>query len=143
LQAQAQTSRRIRTVIIDQFDKLVPERHSQSDASNSKSISVALNSLAKELDAAIFVLIQVNARNKKNSSERYTKNDIFGTAGPEQDAGQIWLMQRVPETTWSDDGELPLEVTFEVGRAGVNGMHPMTHIGPSSTIVSGHNREGF
>lgn len=139
LQAQAQTSRRIRTIIIDQFDKLVPERHSQNDAVNSKSISVALNCLAKELDAAVFCLIQVNARNKKNPSERYTKNDIFGTSGPEQDAGQIWLMQRVPETSWNERGELPIEVSFEVGRAGVGGSHPMTHIGPSSTIVKGHS----
>ncbi|MCH9835398.1 hypothetical protein K0U83_07030, partial [bacterium] len=135
LQAQAETSRKIRLVIIDQFDKLIPERYSDKDSSNSKSISVALNTLAKELDVAIFVLIQINARSRKNPGERFTKNDIFGTSGPEQDAGQIWIMQRVPESVWSKEGILPLEVSIELSRAGVGSVYPMEHDGPSSTII--------
>lgn len=137
LQAQAETGRRLRTIIIDQFDKLMPERFSSNEASNSKSISVALNTLAKELDVAVFVLIQVNGRKRSSPTERFTKNDIFGTSGPEQDAGQIWLMQRVPETTWSEDGVLQLEVSIELSRAGVGGTFNMAHDGPTSTITSG------
>lgn len=133
LQAQAETGRKLRTIIIDQFDKLVPERFSSNDSSNSKSLSVGLNTLAKELDVAIFVLIQVNARNRKNPAERFTKNDIFGTSGPEQDAGQIWLMQRVPETTWENE-TLQLEVSIELSRAGLGGSFRMEHHGPTSTI---------
>lgn len=135
LQAQAETSRKIRTIIIDQFDKLVPERFSANDSSNSKSISVNLNTLAKELDVAILVLIQINARNRKNQDERFTKNDIFGTSGPEQDAGQIWLMQRVPGSSWSKDGILPIEVSIELSRAGVGSTIDMEHNGPKSTIA--------
>ena len=137
LQAQAETGRRLRCIIIDQFDKLIPERASANDAANSKSISVGLNTLAKELDVAVFVLIQVNGRKRTNTSERFTKNDIFGTSGPEQDAGQIWLMQRVPESTWSKEGVLSLEVSIELSRAGVGGMYCMEHHGPTSTIRSG------
>lgn len=134
LQAQAETGRRLRLIVIDQFDKLAPERFSPNDSSNSKSISVGLNTLSKELDVAILVLIQINARNRKDPSIRFTKNDIFGTSGPEQDAGQIWLMQRVPLSAWSEKGILPLEVSIELSRAGVGGTFHLQHNGPTSTI---------
>lgn len=141
LQAQAETGRRLRLIVIDQFDKLAPERFSQNDSSNSKSISVGLNTLSKELDVAILVLIQINARNRRDPAARFTKNDIFGTSGPEQDAGQIWLMQRVPESTWSKDGILPLEVSIELSRAGVGGTYQLQHNGPRATIEP--RKEGF
>ncbi|WP_338419897.1 DnaB-like helicase C-terminal domain-containing protein, partial [Xylella fastidiosa] len=70
-------------IVIDQFDKLVPERIKENDSSNLKSVSIDLNNLAKELDVAVVCLIQLNGR-KRKPDERLTKDDVFGTSCPNQ-----------------------------------------------------------
>lgn len=140
LQAQAEHSMRLRVVVIDQFDKLVAERIRDNDSSNMKSISVELNNLAKELDIAVVCLIQLNGRNRK-ADERLTKNDVFGTSGPLQDAGQLWLMQKPPGEDWKD-GVLPLEISLAAGREGTSGIIYGAHLGASSTITQ-HGKAGF
>lgn len=140
LQVQAEHSRRLRVVVIDQFDKLVPERFKDSDASNMKSVSIDLNNLAKDLDIAVVCLIQLNGR-KRREGERLTKDDVFGTSGPLQDAGQLWLMQKPPGSEW-ERGSLPLEISLAAGREGTSGIIYASHEGPSATIVT-HASAGF
>ena len=133
LQVQAEHSMRLRVVVIDQFDKLVAERIRDNDSSNMKSISVELNNLSKELDIAVVCLIQLNGRNRK-PGDRLTKDDVFGTSGPLQDAGQLWLMQKPPGEDW-EKGILPLEISLAAGREGTSGIIYGAHHGPSATII--------
>lgn len=140
LQVQAEHSRKLRVIVIDQFDKLVPERFKDSDASNMKSVSIDLNNLAKDLDISVVCLIQLNGR-KRKEGERLTRDDVFGTSGPLQDAGQLWLMQKPPGTDW-DKGSLPLEISLAAGREGTSGIIYASHEGPSATIIT-HASAGF
>lgn len=99
LEIQAETGRKIKSIVIDQFDKLVPARFSESEFITSKSITVELNNLAKELDCAVILLIQLGRR-KSGEDGYYTIKDIFGTSGPEQDAGNVMLLQKIPDTEY-------------------------------------------
>lgn len=142
LQVQAEHGRRLRVIVIDQFDKLVPERIKENDSSNLKSVSIDLNNLAKELDVAVVCLIQLNGR-KRKPDERLTKDDVFGTSGPLQDAGQLWLMQKPPGAEWDKKSKtLPLELSLAAGREGISGIIYGEHHGPSATILQ-HNKAGF
>lgn len=142
LQVQAEHGRRLRVIVIDQFDKLVPERIKENDSSNLKSVSIDLNNLAKELDVAVVCLIQLNGR-KRKPDERLTKDDVFGTSGPLQDAGQLWLMQKPPGAEWDKKNKtLPLELSLAAGREGISGIIYGEHHGPSATILQ-HNKAGF
>ena len=99
LEIQAETGRKIQSIVIDQFDKLVPARFSESEFITTKSITVELNNLAKELDCAVILLIQLGRR-KSGDDGYYTIKDIFGTSGPEQDAGNVMLLQKIPGTEY-------------------------------------------
>lgn len=142
LQVQAEHSRKLRVIVIDQFDKLVPERFKENDSSNLKSVSIDLNNLSKELDVAVVCLIQLNGR-KRKPDERLGKDDVFGTSGPLQDAGQLWLMQTPPGQTWNKETKcLALEISLAAGREGTAGIIYADHHGPSSTIIQ-HGQAGF
>ena len=137
LRAQAETGRKLRCIIIDQFDKLLPEKRTGNGQADLKSIAVSLNNLAKELDVVVIPLIQINARKEKAEGEPFTKDDIYGTAALEQDGGQIWILQKEPGTSW-ENGVLRCVLSLEAGRSGgTDSKISVSHYGASSTVVEG------
>lgn len=137
MESEAETGRKVLCVVIDQYDKIQAKKISSDDWRNAKGINVELNSLAKELDVCILCLIQINKKARPDDGW-YDSSHIFGTSGPEQDAGQVWILQRYPDAPY-DGEEVRCRLLRDKCRGGTPGLpQDLSFHGASSTF-----REGF
>jgi replicative DNA helicase len=138
LYLEAKTGKKLRSIVIDQLDKIAHKHRSgDSQTFGVKATTAALKLLANELQVAIICLVQISNKSKESGDKLFTMKDIFASSGPEQDGSQVWILQVEPGENMENQNRRTL-ITREKCRGGSVGFgHELNFDVKSSLITVG------
>lgn len=111
--------------------------HGENENARISAISRGLMGLAKELQIPIFVLSQLNREIEKRSNRTPSLSDLRDSGAIEQDARQVWALDR-PELYAPEDSSLAGKAVVHVlkNRDGATGMVSLQFNAPTTAFRS-------
>lgn len=121
---QSRAKRPISMILVDYLQLMQPDRQMQMKATEISEISRSLKLIAKEFNAPVFVLSQLNRNVENRPNKRPTMADLRESGGIEQDADTIVLMYR--DEYYNPDTEMKgvTELIVAKNRNGETGTIP-------------------
>lgn len=123
------TQKPIAAIVVDYMQLMQPDRMMQNKATEVGEISRSLKLLAKEFEAPVIALSQLNRKVEERPNKRPTMADLRESGGIEQDADTIIMLYRDEYYNPDTDMKGITELIIPKNRNGKTGTVPAAFIG--------------